>query len=239
MLVTDVVRDLGDRGLHAVRERLTSDDDHVGLGQHADEVGVQGRGGILRVRNLGHHAAVVLGPGVASLGDVIGHGEVLALPTLQGLGEIGVDVVPPGADQAVGRPHEQRVVALALQRARVLQGAGAEAGVAGGPDPVLDVVGGDEGERRGRVALGVHPPGRVRDVDEAVRVEGHVDVLELATDTIEHGGQALHVVIGTGNRKGCTSDVAEVVLGIDDERVNVERHGILLLLFCKERLSCV
>jgi hypothetical protein len=65
----------------------------------------------------------------------------------------------------------------------------------------------------------------MRDVHESVGVEGDMNVVELGREAHNHGGESLHVLIGTRYEQG-PFGVAEVVLWVNDDQVNL--HSLLL-----------
>jgi hypothetical protein len=71
--------------------------------------------------------------------------------------------------------------------------------IARAPQAGRDVFGGDNGKGRGQLALLVGPPAGVGNVDGVVRVQRDVDVKQLVAHAVNEGGQALHVLVGTGD----------------------------------------
>jgi hypothetical protein len=251
VVLAKVVGDVAHRVGYAVRKGFAGDDDQVGLAQRFDQTTVEHRRWIAGVGNLGLDRGIVLGHRIRTLGHEVHQVEPGSCPAVEGGLHRRMDVVAPGADQAVFGPDDQQIAAAVFQRLDVAQAVRLCQRVAGAPDPAPNVAGTDDGERCRGIALFVAPPGRVRDIDRVVRVERDVDVVELAADPVDERRQTLHVGVGAGDRQRrpdqrprvCLARrlrvdrqfrlryVAEVVLRIDGQQVNSLRvaHGDFLL----------
>ena len=244
-----------DGGFHAVAAGLTGDPDGVERIQPGQQAAVEPGGGIVGIGHLGLQGAVVLGPGVVALGHLQHLAQAAVFPLVVGGAHGAVDVVAPAADFAMHRPHHQAVAALGLQRIQVGQHAEQHGGIGGGlpghtglhrtlpfgPFPALHhgcwhkrsgphLRGGDGGEWGHRRAIARAPERGVGNVHAVVRVEGDDDVIQPCAAALDEIGHAPHVGIGPGHRQrwrtqGRGGQVAEIVLGVDEQQHRARRSG--------------
>jgi hypothetical protein len=229
MLVADVVGDLLDGCLHTVTRGFAGNDDDVGVLENLEEATVELTRRILRIRDFGLQGTVVFGEHIGALGDVVDVANALFAPATKCASQVGLDVVSPRADKAVGRPDHDLVLAFSFECFSVVDGPLPEFRNASCPGAILDRSGADDGHRIGQVSICVAPEGRVGDVDHLVAVECDVDLAQLQTDAIDETGEPDHVCIGTGNWQRSTRNIHEVVLRINDEKMYVHKN-----LHCSE-----
>jgi len=135
-------------------------------------------------------------------------------------------------------PHHQAVAARRLERFQVGEGAAEGARVARQPAAGAHVRRRDLRERRHRAAVAIHPERRVGDVEPVVRIERDADAVDAVAAGVDQPRQALHVGMGAGDGQGgrrpaavgqrrqiAGGQVAEIVLRIDHEQVQVVAHG--------------
>ena len=231
-------RNLTDRGGNAVGQGFTGNHDVfiTGVQEKLHEVRIHLGGDVVVAFDFSLGSTVVLGEGIASLGEVV---HVLALeihPVLKLGCERGVDIVTGSTDQAVWGPDAEDELTGSFELFGVVEQDLGELGVLAAPLTVLDIGIGDDGERIGVVAVGIHDEHGMCNVDGVVAVEGHDDALDALLIVGDHLGEANHVAIGTGNEQGTGCDIgvgdvpvgiedrlcaglAEILLGIDDEQV--------------------
>ncbi len=227
-------------GLHAVAAGFAGNHDQVGAVERRDQRHVEQGGGVVLVRHFGLNGAVVLGPGVAPLADLFHHAQLLVLPGVVGGLDGGMHVVAPAADLAMHRPHHQRVAAAALELVDVGQRPGQGSGVARTVVAGIDLCRGDRCERLHTGAIARLPERGVRNVEPVVRIQRNGDTRNALRPLADELGHPQHVGMGTRNRqcrlqlraRGCVCrkpagrKVAEVVLRIDQEKLDVLLHGV-------------
>lgn len=182
-----------DRGAHAVTARLARDHQHVCLGQPLQQGRIQQGRRIGRVRHLGQQRAVVLGPGIEPLENVVHGALALLLPVAAGRQHIGMDTVAPAAHFAVHGPDHQRVAAVGFECIQIVQAALQRLGVARPEHPRPHLRRRDRGERRHMAAVALLPEGGVGDVIALVRVQRHRNLINSRTLAPYPTGKPLHV----------------------------------------------
>ena len=229
-------------GPHAVAAGLAPNKQQVGLVQMRDqglvELGVR----VVGIGHLGLHGAVVLGPRVAAFVHGLHDGHLPLFPRAASGFQVRMHVVAPGANFAVHRPHHQGVTTSHLQFIQVGQGAWQGRCITWAEGPGAHLGGGDGGERADRRTIACLPEQRMGDVQAVVGVEGDGDLVQGAACAADKRRQTLHVGMGTRHRQ-CRLDthaaqrvngpvglgqIAEVVLGVNDEEMGLELHGGLL-----------
>ncbi len=200
MLRPDVVGDLFNGSFHAVARCLARDHDHVRFLQHSKEACVHLGRRVVRDRYFGQESAIVLGEHVGSLGDEVDVAHAFLAPAIEGRSQVALHVVTPTANEAVWRPHHEGVLACRFECFGVADSVGAEFRQPRRPGAVLDGRSRNHGKRAGRRAATVAPEGGMRDVNQVVTVERHVNLLELVADAVDKRGQADHVRVGAGHR---------------------------------------
>ena len=227
-----------DRPRDAVALRLTGDHDGVEREQLLDErlvprlddvaVGV--------LRHLWPDRGVVLGARARSL-----HLErrlALARDRVEedSFLDRGDERVPDPAQHRVVRPDRQLVLAALGKTAHVVQEmpltlvcADAESTSrirVETPTAALDVVDGDDGVRRRRIAFRVHEPQRVEDLRRLVRVERREDLGHGVDVAVEELAEAAVVVDGSSSRAAAHEQFefrnAERVLHVDEHERDAE-----------------
>ena len=226
-------------GAHAMAAGLARDEQQVCAGQPGQQAGVQGRVRVFRVGHLGLYRAVVLGPGVHALEDGLHGPQAARLPVATCGQHVGMHAVAPAADFAMHGPDHECVAALRLQRVQVLQRAWQHGTVARRKGSSPHLRGGNGSERGDRTAIAAQPEGRMGHVVALVGIEGDGDVVDAFTLHTDEACQALHVRVRTrhGQRRGyyrstgriapmpLAGQIAEIILGVDDEQVDGAGHG--------------
>lgn len=219
-----------DRGAHAVAARFARDHQQTGAVQPLQQAGVQQGRRIGRVGHLGLQGAVMLGPGIEPLENVVHGALALLLPVATGRQHIGMDTVAPTAHFAVHGPDHQHVAAVGFECIQIVQAALQRLGVARPEHPRPHLRRRDRGERRhiaAVVAIALLPESRMGDVVALVRVQRHRDSVQPLAFTPDPLGQALHVVMGAGHgqagaqaaRAPSIREIAEIILGVYEQEV--------------------
>lgn len=226
-----------DRGAHAVTARLARDHQHFCLGQPLQQGRIQQGRRIGRVGDLGQQRAVVLGPGIEPLENVVHGALALLLPVAAGRQHIGMDTVAPTAHLAVHGPDHQHVAAVGFECIQIFQAALQRLGVAWPEHPRPHLRRRDRGERRhiaAVVAIALLPESRMGDVVALVRIQRHRNRIEFQSLAPYPAGQPLHVGMCARHGKAGTlpartpvlRQIAEVVLGVYDQELGVQGwHG--------------
>jgi hypothetical protein len=192
---------------------------------------VQPGAGVGRIGHLGHHGAVVFGPGVAALQHTVHRPQAALFPTVVGGTHVGMHGLAPAADLAVHRPHHQGVAAAGFQRVDIGLGAGRRHRVARAKGAGAQVGGRDRRERRHRRTITGLPEAGVGDVQPLVAVQRDGDVVQPVGGGVDEGRHPLQVGVCAGHwqrrrlSRGAARrrQVAEVVLRVDEKEVC--RHG--------------
>lgn len=219
LLRREVGRDVTNRVRHAMRGSLAGDDQFVRDREELEEVRVELGPRISGHRHVRLHRTVVLRIRVGALGDEVDHPAACRRPLVEFLPDIRHQIVPGGADEAVGRPDHERVTPVGLEGTDVLEIPGLLGRICRAPDALLDVGIGDHGEGSRVVALAVDPHARVCNVNGLVGVEREVEHFHPRPDAVDELGHAAGVDIGAGDEQRALG-VAEVHLPIDAENVN-------------------
>jgi hypothetical protein len=236
-----IVDDMLGGGTHAVAAGLAGHQQQVGAVERIDEGAVQLRARVGRIRHLGHHRAVVLGPGVVAL-EHLGHAATaLVLPGGAGGMHVGMHAMAPAADLAMHRPDHQRVAAAGLELVEVGQRAGKGQRVARRELASPHLCRRDRREGRDDTSACGLPEAGVRDVQPMVRVQRDGDRVQLRARLADERRQPHHVGMCPRHRQrrrqARPSDrierpprlgqVAEVVLRVDDQQLDAGFHGHL------------
>ncbi len=226
-----------DRPRHAVRLRLTSDDQGVVAEQLLDEADVaRNRRAVAEGCHLRTENRVVLDQRMRPLDLDARLGPTDHTVESDSLGKTGDEGVPLVTKDAVVRPDGQGVAPVLLQLSGVVLDVplrGHERDAEGRrhervrpPDAIDDILVRDHGERCRVVALYVHPEQRVEDGVDAVRVECRADVGQHTEVPVDELYQTPRVIDCTS--AGHATDVqlavrvTEGVLDIDREQANAE-----------------
>ncbi len=247
----DFIQDIVDAALDAVAGSLAGDHQGIGLEEGVQEQRVLLRQGLAIVphEHFRPQHRVVLGERVAAL-DLA---QALAEPR-QGVEEPGfvddtAQDVTVAAEQAVGRPEVELVLAGALELLAVEldlpyqplviavhQHAGD--GRIGRETPLPDVVGGDDGVRRRLLASFVQPEPREENLEGEVGVQRRGDLSNHAEIAVDELGDAPVVIDRAGAGTACDVErpfwVAEVLLQVDQQQVELEgiAGGCIQLVLC-------
>jgi hypothetical protein len=231
VLFPEVVRDVFHGALHAVRQSFAGHEDQVAVLERVDEPCVQHRAGIFGIHDFRFDGGEVLDVDVGAFRHVVHDGDVLLLPVAQSFGQTLLDVVAPGADQGVRVPDGVRILALGRELLQVVLHPGQHLRYHRHPLRAdADFVGGDLGAGRwhrchvhAACLARIHgsPPAGMGHVEQMVRIQRDVDVVQLRACTLDEARHAFHVVMSAMDRQGAHPlwVVEEVVLRIDDEKV--------------------
>ena len=84
-------------------------------------------------------------------------------------------------------------------------------------DAFVEAVAADRSDQvRALLARGIDPEHRMCDVERMVRVQRHVDRVDLFRVPADHLPEALHIPLGSRNKQGAANRAAKVDLRIDD-----------------------
>src|SRR5262249_23712433 len=143
-----------------------------------------------RVGHIGLYGRIVLRGDVAALSDIVHESEPL-LPLLQRAVKAREDSVARAADQAVWRPDRKLVAAILFQLSTVIERPPVHARHCRGPYSLLNIGARYPGEDRRMPSTAVLPKNRVRDMNPVVRVERHVNIVQLILCSPDHFRQPL------------------------------------------------
>jgi hypothetical protein len=120
---------------------------------------------------------------------------------LERLVENRVDIVSPGADEAVRRPDADIVTTRRrLESVRVIDHPLAVGRIARRPNAGQNILFGDNRKRLWLHTALIHPHSWMAYIDQPVAVECHVDVVELVADLVHESSEPLHIRVSSRNR---------------------------------------
>ncbi|MPM55818.1 hypothetical protein SDC9_102615 [bioreactor metagenome] len=229
-------------GAHAVTAGFASNDQAFGARQFQQQSGVALGLRVVCVGHLGADRAVVLGPGIHALEDVLRRARPCLLPGGAGGQHVGMNAVAPTADFAVHGPHHQGVAALRFQRVEVGEHALAGLRIARCIGAVAHLLCRYGREGRYVCAIAGAPEAGVRNVITLVGVERERDVIDARVAGVDEARQTLHVSVRSGHGQAggdalaadrCEAmpvarQVAEVVLWIDQKQLVADSESVLV-----------
>src|SRR5262245_59545444 len=94
------------------------------------------------------------------------------------------------SDQAMWRPDGELVATVLLELSHIVERASIQTGLCSRPDSAFDRVPADSSERRGILSPAVSPEDRVRNVNRMVRIQRHVNIVQLVLQAPDHRRQS-------------------------------------------------